>query len=165
MSLIFPYITKTNIEFCTRLHLLWNNNLLIFRMTSVYIWLLITHFDLRILITPLVYSNTSYTFSHCVVCSSSFSHCVVCSSSFSHCVVCSSSIYGFRLPLWYLYSLPSNRITRTPLKTEDELMCSRKIGSYCSTSGTRRVNLVTNPVIWGRTGEYLRQVPSNISIF
>ena len=24
---------------------------------------------------------------------------------FSHCVICSSSIYGFRLPLWYLQTL------------------------------------------------------------
>jgi hypothetical protein len=30
----------------------------------------------------------------------SFDHCVVC-SSFDHCVVCSSSIYGFWLPHWY----------------------------------------------------------------
>jgi len=25
-----------------------------------------------------------------------------CTFSFGHCVVCSSSIYGFWLPLWYL---------------------------------------------------------------
>ena len=34
-------------------------------------------------------------------------------------------------------------------------MCSGRIGSFCSTSGTRRVNLVTNPVIsheWGKKG-------------
>jgi len=29
-----------------------------------------------------------------------------CTFSFGHCVVCSSSIYGFRLPLWYLQTLP-----------------------------------------------------------
>ena len=28
-----------------------------------------------------------------------------CTFSFSHCVVCSSSIYGFWLPLWYLQTL------------------------------------------------------------
>jgi hypothetical protein len=28
-----------------------------------------------------------------------------CTFSFGHCVVCSSSIYGFRLPLWYLQTL------------------------------------------------------------
>jgi hypothetical protein len=28
-----------------------------------------------------------------------------CSFSFGHCVVCSSSIYGFWLPLWYLQTL------------------------------------------------------------
>jgi hypothetical protein len=39
------------------------------------------------------------------------------------------------------------RVTRTPLKTGGELRCSGNVGSSCSTSGTRRVNLVTNPVI------------------
>jgi len=28
-----------------------------------------------------------------------------CTFSIGHCVVCSSSIYGFRLPLWYLQTL------------------------------------------------------------
>jgi hypothetical protein len=28
-----------------------------------------------------------------------------CTFSFGHCVVCSSSIYAFRLPLWYLQTL------------------------------------------------------------
>jgi hypothetical protein len=39
------------------------------------------------------------------------------------------------------------RVTRTPLKTGGELRCSGRVGSSCSTSGTRRVNLVTNPII------------------
>ena len=39
------------------------------------------------------------------------------------------------------------RVTRNPLKTGGELMCSGRVSSSCSTSGTRRVNLVTNPVI------------------
>jgi hypothetical protein len=39
------------------------------------------------------------------------------------------------------------RATRTPLKTGDELRCSGRVGSSCSTSDTNRVNLVTNPVI------------------
>jgi hypothetical protein len=49
-----------------------------------------------------------------------------------------------------------HRVTRTPLKTGDELRCSGS--SFCSTSGTRRVNLVTNPVIsreWGKDREFL----------
>jgi hypothetical protein len=41
----------------------------------------------------------------------------------------------------------NDRVTRTPLKTGGELRCSGKVSSFCSTSGTRRVNLVTNPVI------------------
>ena len=49
-----------------------------------------------------------------------------------------------------------DRVTQTPLKTGDELRCSRRVSSSCSTSGTRRVNLVTNPVIsreWGKDQE------------
>ena len=46
-----------------------------------------------------------------------------------------------------------DRVTRTPPKTGGELRCSGRVSSSCSTSGTRRVNLVTNPVIsreWGK---------------
>jgi hypothetical protein len=38
-----------------------------------------------------------------------------------------------------------DRVTRTPLKTGDELRCSEKVSSSCSTSDTHRVNLVTTP--------------------
>ena len=40
-----------------------------------------------------------------------------------------------------------DRVTGTLLKTEGELRCSGRISSSCSTSGTRRVNIVTNPLI------------------
>jgi hypothetical protein len=40
-----------------------------------------------------------------------------------------------------------DRVTRTPLKTGGELRYSERVSSYCSTSGFRRVNLVTNLVI------------------
>jgi hypothetical protein len=42
-----------------------------------------------------------------------------------------------------------DRVTRTPLKPEGEggLMCSGRVNNSLSTSDTRRVNLVTNPVI------------------
>ena len=49
-----------------------------------------------------------------------------------------------------------DQVTRTPLKTGGEFRCSGKVSSSCSTSGTRRVNLVTNPVIsreWGKNRE------------
>jgi hypothetical protein len=49
-----------------------------------------------------------------------------------------------------------DRVTRTALKTGGELRCSGRVGSSCSTSGTRRVNLVTNPVMnreWGKDRE------------
>ena len=40
-----------------------------------------------------------------------------------------------------------DRVTRTPLKTGVELRYSGRVRSSCYTSGTHRVNLVTNPVI------------------
>ena len=46
-----------------------------------------------------------------------------------------------------------HRVTRSPLKTEGELRCYGRVDSSCSTSDTRRVNLVTTPVInheWGK---------------
>ena len=47
-----------------------------------------------------------------------------------------------------------DRITRTQLKTGDELRCSGKVGRCCSISGTNcRVNLVTNPVISHECGK------------
>jgi hypothetical protein len=46
-----------------------------------------------------------------------------------------------------------DRVTRTPLKSEGELRCSGRVGSSCSTSDTRRVNLVTTPVISHERGK------------
>ena len=49
-----------------------------------------------------------------------------------------------------------DRVTRIPLKTRGELGCSGRVASSCSTSGTRRVNLVTYSVIsreWGKDRE------------
>jgi hypothetical protein len=40
-----------------------------------------------------------------------------------------------------------DRVTRSPLKTGGELRCSGGVSSSSSNSVTRRVNLVTNPVI------------------
>ena len=40
-----------------------------------------------------------------------------------------------------------DRVAQIPLKTSGELRCLRSVSSSCSTSGTRRVNLGTNPVI------------------
>jgi len=51
-----------------------------------------------------------------------------------------------------------DRVTRIPLKTEVELRCSGRVGSSCSTSGNRRVNLLTNPVKsheWGKDREVI----------
>jgi hypothetical protein len=41
-----------------------------------------------------------------------------------------------------------DRATQTPLQTGDGLMCTGRVNSSCSTSGTRRVGPVTN-VIFG----------------
>ena len=41
----------------------------------------------------------------------------------------------------------TDRVTRTPLKTGGELRFSERVSSSCSTSDSRRVNLVTNPMI------------------
>jgi hypothetical protein len=54
-----------------------------------------------------------------------------------------------------------DRVTQTPLKTGGKLRFSGRVSSSCFTNDTRRVNLVTNPVIileWGRTGKCLWQV-------
>jgi hypothetical protein len=51
-----------------------------------------------------------------------------------------------------------DRVTRTTLKIGGGLGCSERVSNSCSTSGTRRVNLVTNPVIsheWGKDREVL----------
>jgi hypothetical protein len=46
-----------------------------------------------------------------------------------------------------------DRVTRTPLETGGELRYSGRVSSSCSTSDTRRVNLVTHPVmLWTRKG-------------
>jgi hypothetical protein len=66
------------------------------------------------------------------------------------------------LLLWYLQALQlktqdtyktKDRITRTPLKTGDELRCCGRVSSSCSTSDTRRVNLVIKPVISHERGK------------
>ena len=51
-----------------------------------------------------------------------------------------------------------DRVTRTPLQTGIDLKCSGRVVSFCSTSGTRCVNLVANPVIcheWEKDWEVL----------
>ena len=46
-----------------------------------------------------------------------------------------------------------DRVTRTPLKTGGELRYSGRVSSSCSTSDSRRVNLVTNSVISHERGK------------
>jgi hypothetical protein len=100
------------------------------------------------------YTNINKTNNHLCVCF--VDRCLsLCPFSFGHCVVCSSSIYVFWLPLWHLQTLLA------PLKTWSELGCSVRVSSSCSTSGTRLVNLVTNPVIsheWGKDREVFTNI-------
>jgi hypothetical protein len=72
------------------------------------------------------------------------------------CWIVPKNIYSFWIKLFYFILevrstkhtyKTKDRVTRTPVKTAGELRCSGRVGSSCSTSGTRRVNLVTNPVI------------------
>jgi hypothetical protein len=85
-------------------------------LLSFFFWPLfcLFFFDLWILITPLVSSNSSYT----------------------------SLIDGF-----WLSPLASCYIYTELTYGGNELRCSGRLSSSCPTSGTRRVNLVTNPVI------------------
>jgi hypothetical protein len=49
-----------------------------------------------------------------------------------------------------------DRVTQTSLKIGGELRCTGNVGIFCSTRDTRRVNLITNPVIshqWGKDWE------------
>ena len=51
-----------------------------------------------------------------------------------------------------------DRVTRTPLKIEDERECPGRVGSSYSTSVTGCVNLVTHPVLsreWGKNREFI----------
>jgi hypothetical protein len=58
-----------------------------------------------------------------------------------------------------------DRVTRNPLKTGGELRCSGRISSFCSTSDTRRVNLVTNPVISHELGKDREVLTTSCPLF
>jgi hypothetical protein len=45
----------------------------------------------------------------------------------------------------FLFMINSNIKRKIPLKTHGEIRWSGRVSSSCSTSDTRRVNLVTNP--------------------
>ena len=75
---------------------------------------------------------------------------------------------GLKIPKWVfrICKLSKDRqhkglqttITRTSLKTGGQIRCSGGVSSSCSTSGTRRVTLVTNPVVsyvWIKTTFYI----------
>jgi hypothetical protein len=60
-----------------------------------------------------------------------------CTFSFGHCVVCSSSLYGFWLPLWYLQTLLNF------LFIDLKWLILRYLSSSCSTSESSLCHLLT----------------------
>ena len=75
-------------------------------------------------------------------------------------LACFTVVVGLLLVFFAKHAYKTkDRVTWTPLKTRGELTCSERVSSSCSTSDTRRGNLVTNPVIsheWGKDQEVLR---------
>jgi hypothetical protein len=71
-------------------------------------------------------------------------------------------LYFFFWPLCCLFFFDIRRFSNTnPTKIGVELRCSGRVSSSCSTSDTRRVNLVTNPVIsheWGKLSKWWLQL-------
>jgi len=49
--------------------------------------------------------------------------------------------------IYKAYTYNERSSNTNPTKNRGELMCSGRISSYCSTIGTCRGNLVTNPVM------------------
>jgi hypothetical protein len=83
----------------------------IFNNISVISWwsvLLVEETPFRTTEFSPVFSGVRVTWS-LVLCVCFVDRCLsICTFSFGHCVVCSSSIYGFWLPLWYLQTLLSH---------------------------------------------------------
>jgi hypothetical protein len=74
--------------------------LLVFSLFNVIVWYFIGLHH-RLSSCPIVYCYSIFSLCVCFV-----DRCLsFCTFSFCHCVVCSSSIYGFRFPLWYLQTL------------------------------------------------------------
>jgi hypothetical protein len=49
--------------------------------------------------------------------------------------------------------ITKHRVTRIPIKPGGEHRCYGRVGSFCTISDTRYVNLVTNPVISHELGK------------
>ena len=122
------------------------------------------------LMSPPVFSGVRVTRS-LDLCVSFVDRCLsFCTFSFGHCVVCSSSIYGFVLPLWYLQTLLIPKLLphacmlwKERLNSDDwwstipSISTKRIISSHLNTRNTKRwitTNNVENPVSW------MRQAPN-----
>jgi hypothetical protein len=103
--------------------------------------------NIRILISPLVSSYYSYKLHY---------NNSAPMSTFSLLCLMSVETVCYFFMLWSpIVSLTKYRVTRTPLKIGGECICSERVSSSCSNSGTRRVNLVTKPVINHERGKDL----------
>jgi hypothetical protein len=122
----------------------------VFVLLSFFIWPLccLSFFDLQILITLLVFSNSFYN-----------------QLQFITYNMVSSWHRAYRT-FQDTIQKTKDRITRTPLKAGGELMCSRMVGSSYSTSDTCRFTLVKSPVLsheWGMDREV--HTTSDIQVF
>ena len=57
-----------------------------------------------------------------------------CTFSFGHCVVCSSSIYGFWLPLWYLQTLFTVNLEKLKVQDPELVMQTKQVSTGILTS-------------------------------
>jgi hypothetical protein len=65
------------------------------------------------------------------------------------------------IPLTYIFTIYITLIHVYGWEYRGELRCSGRISSSCSISGTRRVNLVTNPVICNESWSFVTQIIHN----
>ena len=75
----------------------------------------------------------------------------LCTFSFGHCVVCSSSIYGFWLPLWYLQTL---LLVISNQHISPDVYFSTIFQYYMAVQLMRRITLCDKVCQWLATGRW-----------
>jgi hypothetical protein len=137
----------------------------LFVLLLIFFWPLccLCFFDIRILITPLISSNSSYTVLVTNI-NKTNNHLSPSLAEYKQDVIylcvkmtLKKGKYNKQWSTKHIHKT-KDRVTRTPLITMGELRCPGRISSSWSTSGSRRVSLVTNPVISDEWGKCLRQV-------
>lgn len=66
---------------------------------------------------------------------------ILCNLSCGHCIGCSSSIYGF------CRQKNNDGVTGNTKKAVGGLLCSSRVGSFCSSNDTFLITIVINTVI------------------